>query len=579
METQLTKQAGLQKNAEHKTFEQASFKAPMPAPKIVKNASMQLQGMQKTAMMSSQQQPTFWYSPDLTPDAWLLPKSEVEALRFYKIYYNLDPYIHSIINMHAQYGFSKFFLQYKDPSIAQLFNKLLFYNQTFDWYQFVLDMALSYYKYGEAICWGDWNTARRTWNRFTLLDPAIVEYKEDLFTGHVTVELIPTIEMKKAVRTALLQGRTDISPLLVDAIQNNKKLPLDTEGRPENVFTGEEYVPPKVAIFSRKTDPSSTRGTSIISPLLKDLIYKDQLRLSQLAVAQKTQLPIELWTVGHIGNDDQSSMIPGDDLLEEVRQIITEATQQPPYSIVYGPYLKYEALGVAGKLLDIYNDLGYVENQLLVGLGTNKAVVLGEGPNVQGKNIALNRQIRSYQVVRDLFSNFFKTNILLPIARANNLVDEDGQFIIPDLVWELSLQPEQDKEVFDMFYKMWKDGLVSTMTLFEKCPKQIDYLLEMTRLAEEKGTVFDKGDKRLGRAKTLIDDGSLPPDKSKGGGAGGPSINEAGEKGVEAGRGNSELRDFALGGDTGSLDSLSTDMGPDTGTGDAGGAGEAPAAK
>ena len=219
---EIKQQAGLHKDAEHKTFAQAGFKSPMPAPKIVKNASMQLQGMQKTAMMSSQQQPTFWYSPDMTPDAWLLPKSEIEALRFYKIYYNLDPYIHSIINMHAQYGFSKFFLQYKDPSIAALFNKLLFYNQTFDWYQFTLDVALSYYKYGEAICWGDWNTARRTWNRFTLLDPAIVEYKEDLFTGHVTIELIPTIEMKKAVRTALLQGRTDISPLLVDAIQNNK---------------------------------------------------------------------------------------------------------------------------------------------------------------------------------------------------------------------------------------------------------------------------------------------------------------------------------------------------------------------
>ena len=554
METTVTT---TKKEQKAKTFAQANFRDPMPAPLMVRGSTSNSRAasspMEKTAMMNSSVQPTFWYSPELTPDSWLLPKSRVETLRYEQIYYNLDPYIHSIINMHAQYGFSKFYLQYKDPNITKLFNTLLFHNQTFDWYQFTLDVALSYYKYGEAVVWGDWNTARRTWNRFTLIDPVLVEYNEDLFTGHATIELTPTVEMKQTVKEAILQGRRDIDPLLLDAIQNNKKLPLDTEGTPENAFTGQTYTPPKVFVFARRTDCSSSRGTSIIQCLFKDLIYKDQLRLSQLAVAQKTQLPVELWTVGHLGNDEQSSILPGPEMLEEVRQMITTATQQPPYSIVYGPYLKYEALGVSGKLLDIYNDLGYVENQILVGLGVNKAVVLGEGPNVQGKAISLNRLIREYSVVRDLYSNWFKVNILLPIAKANNLLDENGQYIIPDIVWELSLQPEQDKETFDMFYKMWKDGLISTMTLFEKCPKKLDYVLEMTRLVEERGTVFDKGDKRLGKVTKQklsqpgeAEDAADSPDLS--GGA------------VEDGKGNPELRDFALGGETDIPVDTSTDL-------------------
>ena len=453
--------------------------------------------------------------------------------------------------MHAQYGFSPFTLQYKDPNITELFNKLLTYNQEFDWYQFTLDVALSYFKYGEACAWGDWDAARRTWRRFTLLNPAIVDYKEDMVTGHATIELIPTNEMKKIVKDAIIQGRRDIDPLLLDAIENNKKLPLDTEGIPENVFTGQEYIPPKVFMFQRKTDPSSERGTSMISCLMKDLIYKDTLRLSQLAVAQKTQLPIELWTVGHIGNDDASSMLPGPELLEEVRQMITQATQQPPFSIVYGPYLKYEALGVSGKLLDIYNDLGYVENQILVGLNVNKAVILGEGPSVQGKAISLNRLIRFYQVTRDLFANWFKRNILLPIAKANHLVDENGQYIVPNIVWELSLQPEQDKERFDLFYKMWKDGLISTMTLFEHCPEKVDYNLEMKRLVEERDTVFNKGDRRLAVAEGK---GKASGSKS--------ALDTASEKGVEAGKGNEALRDFALGGeDSAELEGLDTEVG------------------
>lgn len=898
----------------------------LPAPRMVYNNTLG-QGLHRQAAFGVggdvTTQPTFFYSPELTPDSWLLPKSRVETLRFCQIYYNLDPYIHSILNMHAQYAFSRFYLQYKDPNITELFNKLLFHNQSFDWYQFTLDVALSYYKYGEACLtgdtkirllngttktikelyeehakdfwvysidkdgnvvpgkadtvvltrknakvlkimldngeyfkctpdhkcmlrdgsyveaqylkagmslmplytkqnnvyykadkskqayemvynpglakvegektgtwkythrlvsdftngvqsrgmvvhhknfnkndntpenlelmsfsdhqklhthsytpeqievfrqrtkelyekpgyaewigsrikasmtaevrakisaaskrvwdsedyrkhqsvthkgrkhtketieklkklakerylqnpeevmrrlktateaaakvnkgkkftkerrnqisdrmkaswkagvyknhkvlsvecvanedvydihsvagfhnfaldcgvfvhncvWGSWSSARRTWDRFVLLNPAIVEYKEDMMTGHATIELIPTAEMKQIVKDAIIQGRQDIDPLLLDAVENNKKLPLDTEGIPENVFTGQEYVPPKVFMFQRRTDPSSERGQSVIQCLFKDMYLKDILRMAQIAVAQKTQLPIELWTVGHIGNDPDSSMLPGPELLEEVRQMITQATQQPPFSIVYGPYLKYEALGVSGKLLDIYNDLGYVENQILVGLGVNKAVVLGEGPSVQGKAISLNRLIREYSVVRDLFSNWFKRNILLPIAKANNLIDDKGQYIVPDLMWELSLQPEQDKETFDMFYKMWKDGLISTMTLFEKCPKKLDYALEMSRLVDERGSVFDKNDRRLGKSESDKKSGSE-------GGAGGSPLDLAEAGGVEAGKGNPELRDFALGGDNSELAGAETDL--PTGAGDDLGGGEEP---
>lgn len=722
MTTEKSNKGGLAKSGDTnkiKTFKQAGFKDALPAPMVIHGATNN-STLARTADYAgtmggnNMQQPTLWFSPELTPDSWLLPKSRIETLRWCKIYYNLNPYIHSILNMHAQYGFSRFTLQYKDPNITKLFNTLLFHNQEFDWYQFTLDIALSYYKYGEAVCltgdtairlfdgttktlkelhdnkasnfvvysidakgnmvpgkadtvvlskknanvlkitldtglsfkctpnhkcmlqdgtyveakdlksgmemkslytseneqadsknhtvvsvvesgsedvydirsvegyhnfaldcgvfvhncWGSWNSARRTWDRFTLIDPALVEYKEDLFTGHSTIELIPTVEMKQTVKEAIMQGRRDIDPMLLDAVQNNKKLPLDTEGTPENVFTGQKYSPAKVFVFARRTDVSSSRGTSALQCLFKDLIYGDQLRMSQIAVAQKTQLPVELWTVGHLGSDEQSSILPGPEMLEEVRTMITNATQQPPYSIVYGPYLKYEALGVSGKLLDIYNDLGYVENQILVGLGVNKAVILGEGPNVQGKAISLNRLVREYAVVRDLFSNFVKKYILLPIAKANNLMDEDGQYIVPEIVWELSLSPEKDKENFDLCYKMWKDGLISTMSLFEKCPEKFDYTLEMTRLEEERGSIFDKQDKRLGRAQSKGSSGGGSSSGGTGLGGGASALGDGSD-----GKGNQDLVDFALG--EGAGDSLPSDTsvgdgsdsaGPDSGS-------------
>ena len=891
-------------------------------------------------------QPTFFYSPELTPDVWLLPKGRIEELRWCQIHFNLNPYVHSIINMHARYPFSNFRLKYKDAKIEQQFNSLLFKNKSFDWYDFILQMSLSYWKYGESVVFGDWSEAEGTWNYLTLLPPTEIDYREDTFSGEISIEMIPTTVIKNKVRDALLQGRVDIHPALIDAVQNNKKIPLDTKGREGNIFTGELYSPPKAFVWARVQEPGEVRGSSIIKCLFKDLIFADKIRLAQMACAagdtkikllngqvrtiedlynskehdfwvysctekgeivykkankvvcngkkqlykitldngeslrftadhpfmmrngtwkevkdlkpgdslmplyirerrigvggmydqvyspledkwafvhrlvqlegkfkgcvihhknfdrkdntpenlvpmthdehhhmhrdltirrqpelqkavqayrQTTQykedllktrpkliasskkrhattyktgvryklltsipdcgyyvvdcdttkdirkrflrvaktcdldvsvrtfdgklliyknsvvnnadfkkkvqelvyelqynntvkntmtpefkdflskytalknkdvdyliidtannqrlntvrisiaerlkkdnikdisvsglrgygcvlvyhnyaqevidmmrsnsrkyanelkkqacnteigaaileekvwnhkvvsvtkdvvenvydiqsvdethtygvvtndgsgvfvhncadrhmMPIELWTVGQLGATAEASMLPGPEMLEDMRAMITQATQQPPFVIVAGPYLKYEALGVSGKLLSIYDDLGYVENQILVGLGVNKNVVLAEGPSLgSSKTVALHRLIREYTTVRKLMENFFKINIILPIAKAHNIVDEKGEYIVPDIAWDLSLTPETDKENFDIAYKMWKDGLLSTETLYSKCPFVLDYKLEQQRLISERGSVFDKGDKRLGK--------------------------------------------------------------------------------
>lgn len=90
-----------------------------------------------------------------------------------------------------------------------------------------------------------------------------------------------------------------------------------------------------------------------------------------------------------------------------------------------------------------------------------------------------------------------------------------------------------------MCYKMWKDGLISTMSLYEKCPEKFDYILEMKRLEDERGSIFDKGDRRLGRTQGggTVSGGTAP--KTSGGN-------------VRDGKGNPDLRDFALGGNNAS---------------------------
>ena len=222
--------------------------------------------------------------------------------------------------------------------------------------------------------------------------------------------------------------------------------------------------------------------------------------------ADRLHLPIEIWSVGQYTGDPNTSIIPDDTMLANVREAIREATMQPPFSIFVPPYIKYEAVGVNGKLLSVYEDLGYVENCIFVALGVNKNLILGQGPSFSSsKQTSLFKLIKMYKMMRLKLEAFIKRYIILPIAKANDIKDEYGEYVVPEIEWEESLQPEQDVEMFNNVLKLWDKGLVSTMTLYEYFPGQLDINLEKKRMEEEKRSVFDKGTDRLG-AKSLRED-------------------------------------------------------------------------
>ena len=269
------------------------------------NGSMLNNGRQITANTSVDTAQTFFYSPELTPESWLLPKSRIEVLKWVRIFFNLDPYIHEIINMHAQYPFSTFTLDCSDDKALKVFNKSMFHGGI-DWYDLILQASLSYNKFGEAIMWGNWDAELKRWDNFTCLDPDIVEIRQDPFSKGMEVELIPTQEIKRMIRDSILKDRNDIPEVVIKAVQESRRIPLDAKGQPGNIY-GAEYEPPKVFTFMRKTDPGATRGTSRIQSLFKDLIYKDKIRLAQIAIADRHHLPIEIWTVGHLTGSPDST--------------------------------------------------------------------------------------------------------------------------------------------------------------------------------------------------------------------------------------------------------------------------------
>jgi hypothetical protein len=426
---------------------------------------------------------SFFYSPELTVESFLLPKSRQEVLKWCRIFYNLEAYVSSIIDMHAKYPFSKFDIITEDAAVTQFYKDVAF-SDTFDLYSFILRASLSYWKFGEAIPFGnmiyDEETDKWKWESFILLEPELVEVRQEIFEEKSRFELVPTEELKqlsKSVDPVALERQKNIPDIVLESVKNNRLIPLDSE---------------RVSMIARITDPSATRGTPVIQRLFKILIYQDWIRMAQAAFAQRYVFPVELWQIG----DAAQGIWPTEDDLEKFKNTINLAVQNPPFSLVFPPLIKYESLSTSGKsYFPVTNEYQYIHDQILVGLGVNKNVILGEGPSFSNvKTMALHKLMMEYKTLRDEFENWMIRYFFKPLAVKNNLykiVQGKKHYILPTISWYKSLDIEERNEERKLYYDMWKDGLVSTETFFGKFP-DLEYVQESLKLEKERGTVFDK---------------------------------------------------------------------------------------
>lgn len=494
-------------------------------------------GFDKTASLnknasgeySTTQVQSFFYSPELTSDSWVLPKSRQEILKWIRIFFNLEPYIQQITMLHAFYPFSKFDLVVSDPTIKKFYEEMSS-NGDFDLFDYICQASISREKFGEAICFGNLTqdetpskNGKRLfrWHNFILLEPELVEIKTDMMTGKKTFEMVPTEEIKALISSTRpedverVEELKKTSPELVNAVMEHRNIKLDESC---------------VSQIARITDPSATRGTSRIQSCFKALILQDWIRLAQSAYAKNYVFPKELWTIGDLA----SGTIPSNNDLNNWRQLINQSIQSPPFTIIAPPIVHYEALSVMGKQFPLNNEYDYIQDQLLVGLGVNKNIILGEGPNFgNSKTMALQSLVMQYKKVRDSFENWMINKFFRPIAEANEFytVDPDTgerQLILPQISWYKSLDIDAQEREQEQFAEFHEKGLISTKTLFSKYPN-LDYETERKQLEEERGTIFDKGGKD-GRLPAKI---SKPSSGGGGGGIGGEEL--GGEEGMGGG--------------------------------------------
>jgi len=446
-----------------------------------------------------------WYSPEMTPDMWLMPKSRQETLRWVRLFYNLDPYIYSIINMHANYPFSNFTITAEDEAVTKFYQEVSF-NQSFNLLDFLLQMSLSDEKFGEAITMGvrkEEEVALKKgkikftkWDRFILFEPEYIEVRQSFFERDPRYYLKVSEQMKADVKEAKRLGRS-VGRETDEFLRNNEVL-LDKD----------------ISSVMRITDASALRGTSPIQCLLRVLLFQDKVSMLKLAAIDRFRYPIEIWKIGDLSLNPPK--IPNKQELTEFETFIKQAKNNPPFSIFVPPFVNYEVVGFSGQnTFDYKDDYEWIRDSILVGLGVDKSIILGDvkGWNTN-KQIQLQKLIMMYKIKQDRFLNWMINHFYRPLAEANSFFTKSKDLDLPMIAWQKKLDTDTDET--EEYKSLWDSGLLSTKTYYTKF-KSIDFEQEQVNLKKEIGGVFDDGSRiKMGGGRQPLPPEQITPEQGPG---------------------------------------------------------------
>lgn len=201
-----------------------------------------------------------------------LPKSRCEILRWVRIYFNTEPLVNELVTSNAQKSLPLFSLKTSSSTIGEFYNDMAF-NDHFNLQEFMQLFSLSYYKFGEAIPFGNMEenkNGKSYWHNFILIEPELIEIKTDMISGVRSFEMIPTEELKEMVNDKKVVKQ--LPEIIVKSIKQQKNIPLDESC---------------TSLVGRFTDPSATRGTSPIQCLFKVLLLIDKMRLDKKGSASE----------------------------------------------------------------------------------------------------------------------------------------------------------------------------------------------------------------------------------------------------------------------------------------------------
>lgn len=425
-------------------------------------------------------------NPLLSPTNFYLPHSLIELNAWIRYFDRFHPIVGNAIDMHSTVPFSRFQLTgIGDSHVQQFYEDMC---DELNLFRRILEVSREYELIGEAFPFAYWDEEMNAFSDITILNPDYVEVRGLKIAGAkgLRYELVVGEELRQFIMSEdPLDWEIvhELDPALVRAAESGLNAPLD---------------PFNLSHLARLGSPYDMRGTSIILGCVKDLLYEEQLREAQYAVAGGIIRPREIWKLGV-----KNEYMPTDGDLQDLRRLLRSAEYDPNFAIISHHGLAVDFVGADRRMLPLDREYAELEKRILTRLYTSRAMTHGEGPTYSNASVAMKILDARYATKRDFIIDWVRNSIFLPVALANEfykpvkrelafqyrVANREREVIIPEFKWLSLVNLVERQQQIQYAIQLSQKAQMPMKIICDLL--QLDYDEVKDYLRKEQGTVVD----------------------------------------------------------------------------------------
>lgn len=366
-------------------------------------------------------------SPDIYSPLWLdsnlnLPRDRQTTNAWSRAFYALNGLVHNAIQLHSTYPISKLNITCENPKVEAFFQEM---SEELDLLNVCSSISQEYWVIGEAFPYAELDEGNRKWSRILIQNPDYIVLQRSVIAAEPIISLRPDENLRRIVnsnRPIDMVQRERLDPSIIEHVRRGEHIPLD------NLY---------VSHIARKLNPYDTRGTGIITPIFRPLMFFDKIYEAKFAQFNNMINPL---TLVKIGNDNYKPT-PAD--LEAYRETFTEASYDKDFKVFCHDAVNVERVGYNQGVLDVSNDITQIIKLIYAGLMV-PGVIMDGGADTTYSNgtVALDVLKNRYLQFQSLMTSWLRRKIFAPISKLNDFYEYVGtgkdrkkMLIVPNVEW------------------------------------------------------------------------------------------------------------------------------------------------
>ncbi len=427
-----------------------------------------------------------YVDPMFDPLLFLFPKDRLDEInKRLRHYYETDEIVGGAIDIHTIFPLTDFYLECENKENERFWN---------DWkdrvglLEYLRALIHDYWLLGEGIGVPVWDHYNSEISHFVQYPPEYIDIIQVYASPKKFFMLKPDPTLIDKINSNDPADKAIISTLSEDYIDSLKnKTPY---------FLGDDS---SVMYLARTSTKYRSRGVSLLTKCLKNLLYKDKLRLLQLAYVDRHYHPLKIFKLG----SESKGWIPSKQHFEKLQQMLANSVNDPDASILWHFGLQVEYVGTKDKIQNLVPEFEWVEKQIMAALFVNTEIIHGGIPSAVRDTVSIRTLMMRYNDLRDKIERMLVNMVFLPMARARGMFKkartgeskldkksslDASYFDIPKPIWK-KINLVNNTAEQQLFIALEEQGKIPLSMVFDILG--IDSRLVQAKMKEQESTIMD----------------------------------------------------------------------------------------